>query len=111
MGHQVPSPRKTRLGCPVAIVKAGYGVLLPVRSRSGRSRLCYCTPAPVPLCGMAATAVGWSLAGKGEYCESSSVPAVAQLKAGDVVAEKVGGVKKMVGRGIDADGHRLRPSA
>src|ERR1019366_2077440 len=50
-GPSGSSPRKTRLGCPVDIVKARYGVLLPAPFRalgrfqtlsSARRRLCHC---------------------------------------------------------------------
>ena len=58
---------------------------------------------------MAATAVGWALVGKGEICESSSVPAVVlNSKPETRVAEKIDGVKEMVRRGIDSYGHRLQ---
>jgi hypothetical protein len=45
---------------------------------------------------------------KGEIAHPAACPRLTQLKAGDVVAKEIGGVKKMVGRGIDADGNRLQ---
>ena len=91
-GPSDSGPRKTRLGCPVGHCKSPLrGVATGSVSEPGELPALYgCTPAPVPSCGIAATAVGWSLAAKGEILRvEKRAVGCAQLKAGDVLPRKL----------------------
>src|ERR1039458_7849843 len=96
-------PQENWLGCPVCIVKARYGVLLECPAEG----LC---PGSLLRAAVRNRGHGRRL-GVGRVRRELRVDECArggaQLKVGDVVAEKISGEKEVVGRWVDAHGHRL----
>src|SRR5208282_3864698 len=101
--------KKTRLRCPVFIVKAASGVLPPAPKREPDD----CTFSMDATSG----AVVWNRRhshrlGAGGIRRGLGVEqrsrCLAQLEVGDVIVEKIDSEEKLVGRGIDADGDRLQ---
>src|ERR1700691_5779069 len=111
-GPSGSSPRKTRLGCPVLIVKARYGVLrVNPALRAGT-----CAGYLLGTAGALRAAVrnggdgrGLRVRGEGRVLRvHQSAGGRAQFKsrygAVDAAAEIVGGIQKVIGGWVDADG-------